>query len=65
MDAKVWGLCKWSTPDNPFCDPSGTKDLTQPIERKKKDVKKKEKIDERNQWLEELNEYLQGAQQSL
>ena len=24
----------WSTSDNPFCDPNGTKDLTQPIERK-------------------------------
>ena len=26
------GLCKLSTSDNPFCDPNGTKDLTQPIE---------------------------------
>ena len=46
MDAKVWGHCKWSTPDNPFCDPSGTKDLTQPIERKKKRCKKERK----NRW---------------
>ena len=38
MDAKLWGSAK-STPDNPFCDPNGTKDLTQPIERNKKQRK--------------------------
>ena len=27
------------TPDNPFCDPNGTKDLTRPIERKKQQQK--------------------------
>ena len=52
------GLCKWSTPDNPFCDPNGTKDLTQPIERKPQNpnsihellIKEKHKHSHHHQW---------------
>ena len=47
--------CKRSTPDNPFCDPNGTKDLTQPIEREKK---KKQPKNTRTRETSARNEFM-------
>ena len=55
---KALGLSKWSTSDNPFCDPNGTKDLTQPIKRRKR---KKGHPSSTHTWFKWTNEWLLNA----